>query len=253
MNNNLPIIHIHDATVAYNKRAVIWDADLELEAGKLTAIVGPNGAGKSTLIKAILNIVKPLHGYIEVEGKPVESRLKDIAYVPQRESVDWNFPISVFEVVLMGRYVHLGWLKQPKAIDKEKAINALDKLGILHLKDRQIGELSGGQQQRVFLARAIAQEAKIYLLDEPFAGVDIATEETIFKLLKSLRDSGATIIVVHHDIQTVKQYFDNVVLLNLRVIASGAVSEVFTDENLQKTYGGRLTILDKTIESVREA
>ena len=253
MNNNLPIIHIHDATVAYNKRAVIWDADLELEAGKLTAIVGPNGAGKSTLIKAILNIVKPLHGYIEVEGKPVESRLKDIAYVPQRESVDWNFPISVFEVVLMGRYVHLGWLKQHKAIDKEKAINALDKLGILHLKDRQIGELSGGQQQRVFLARAIAQEAKIYLLDEPFAGVDIATEETIFKLLKSLRDSGATIIVVHHDIQTVKQYFDNVVLLNLRVIASGAVSEVFTDENLQKTYGGRLTILDKTIESVREA
>jgi manganese/zinc/iron transport system ATP- binding protein len=246
-----PPIEVHDLTVAYDQKPVLWDIDFELPEGSLTAIVGPNGAGKSTLVKAAMGLIEASSGYTLIYGKPLDKQRNRVAYVPQRESVDWNFPISVMDVVLMGRYPHLRLFQRPGRRDREIAMNALIEMGMDSYHKRQISQLSGGQQQRVFLARALAQDADIYLMDEPLAGVDAATEDVIFNKLKELRDKGKTVVVVHHDLQNVPENFDRAMLLNLRMIAYGPTSEVFTDENLQKTYGGRLNILSQMIEESR--
>ena len=245
-----PPLEIHDLTVAYHHRPVLWDIDVTLPERKLIAVVGPNGAGKSTLIKAILGLVPRASGRVNIYGKPYETQRKLVGYVPQRESVDWDFPISVHEVVTMGRYGRLGWFWRPKRADRDAAMECLARVGMADLAARQISQLSGGQQQRVFLARALAQDATIYFMDEPFAGVDAATEHAIVATLHDLRDSGRTVVVVHHTLQTVRDYFDHVVLLNTRIIADGPISDVFTQENLRRTYGGRTTLLDTAVDAM---
>lgn len=243
-------VHIHDMTVAYHRKPVLWDVDLAVPEGKLVGIVGPNGAGKSTLIKAIMDLVPKASGWVRIYGRPYSESRQAIGYVPQRESVDWDFPISAFEVVLMGRYGHVGWIRRPGKEDRAAAEDALRKVGMEAYADRQISQLSGGQQQRIFLARALAQDARVYLMDEPFSGVDAATERAIIDILVELRSRGKTMLVVHHDLQTVRDYFDWLIMMNMRVVASGETREVFTDENLQKTYGGRLTVLSQAAEAV---
>ena len=239
-----PILDIHDVTVAYHRKPVLWDIDLTVNEPRLVGIVGPNGAGKSTLIKAVLGLVPLVSGSIQVYGQPVAQERRRIGYVPQRESVDWDFPVNVLDVVLMGTYGRLGWFRRPGAKEKAWARECLDQVGIADLARQQIGQLSGGQQQRTFLARALAQQADVYFMDEPFAGVDAATERAIAALLRQLRRDGKTLFVVHHDLRTVPSYFDQVILLNVRLIASGPTALVFTEENLRKTYGGRLAILE---------
>lgn len=233
-------VEVEDMTVAYDVRPVLWDVDMKVPRGTLAAILGPNGAGKSTLIKAMLGVLTITSGTVKfyVDHHLVTSKLerRKIAYVPQSGSVDWDFPTTVFDVVLMGRYGHIGWFHRPKAKDKEIALAMIDRMGLTDYKDRQIRQLSGGQQQRVFLARALVQEADIYLMDEPFKGVDKKTEEAIVSLLKDMKAAGKTVIVVHHDLYTVEKYFDWVTMINGRTIASGPVGEVFTDNNLHATY-----------------
>jgi manganese/zinc/iron transport system ATP- binding protein len=246
-----PPLEIHDLTVAYDKRPVLWGVDLKVPAGKLVGIIGPNGAGKSTLIKACMGVLPVAGGWIRLFGEPLGRARRRVGYVPQRESVDWDFPVNVLDVVLMGRYGHVGLFRRPGRADRDLARACLDKVGMLPYATRQIANLSGGQQQRVFLARALAQEADLYFMDEPFAGVDAATEAAIVTLLHELRDAGKTILVVHHDLPTARNYFDLLLLLNLRVVAFGPTDEVFTYELLQKTYGGRLTILSEVAEAVR--
>jgi len=246
----LPAVEVHDLTVAYGTHPVLWDVDLALPAGKLIAIVGPNGAGKSTLLKAVLGLVRPITGWVKVFGAPYRQRRSWVGYVPQRESVDWDFPTSALDVVMMGLYGRLGWLRRPGRAEREVARECLAKVGIADLASRQISQLSGGQQQRVFLARALAQDAHLYLMDEPFAGVDATTERAILTLLQELREGGRTVIAVHHDLQTVAEYFDDVVLLNMRLVAAGSVADTFTNENLQRTYGGRLTVLTQAAEAL---
>jgi manganese/zinc/iron transport system ATP- binding protein len=236
-------IEVRDLTVAYRDKPVLWDVDLEVPPGVLMAVVGPNGAGKTTLIKSILGLVRPAAGDILVNDAPYEEQRQGVAYVPQRGSVDWDFPTSVLDVVMMGLYGQLGWIRRPGAAQRSSAIEALEKVGMADYANRQISQLSGGQQQRVFLARALVQDASIYLMDEPFQGVDATTERAIVDLLQLLRVNGSTLLVVHHDLQTVPEYFDWVLLLNVRRIAAGPVSEVFTDENLRATYGGRVPYL----------
>jgi len=243
---------IHDMTVAYHRRPVLWDIDLEIPEGKLVGIVGPNGAGKTTLIKAALGLVPLASGKVEIYGKSYQQQRRLVGYVPQRESVDWDFPVTVRDVVLMGTYGQLGWFRRPGKTQHAVADRCLQQVGIFHLAHRQIRQLSGGQQQRVFLARALAQEAQLYFLDEPFAGVDAATEAAIIELLQTLRSTSKTVLVVHHDLQTVREYFDYVILLNMRLVACGPVATAFTNENLQMTYGGRLTILDEAAEAMRQ-
>jgi manganese/zinc/iron transport system ATP- binding protein len=235
-SHNTPI-QIEDLTVAYREEPVLWDVDLDVPEATLMAIVGPNGAGKSTLIKTILGLIEPSAGQIRIFGKPYPQQRKLVAYVPQRGSVDWDFPTNALDVVMMGRYGQLGWLKRPGTPERQLALDALRKVGMEDFAQRQISQLSGGQQQRVFLARALVQDAQIYLLDEPFQGVDATTERAIITVLKELKAAGRTVLVVHHDLETVPDYFDRVLLLNVRPIASGAVSEVFTPENLRRTYG----------------
>lgn len=237
------IIEVEDMTVAYNVKPVLWDIDLKIPKGVLMAIIGPNGAGKSTLIKAMLDLIKPVSGNVSFNGKSYKEERKHIGYVPQSESVDWDFPASVLDVVLMGRYGKLGWFKRPKEEDRKKSLEALEKVGMGEFVDRQISELSGGQQQRVFLARALVQEADIYFMDEPFKGVDAKTEVAIMNILKDLKNQGKTVIVVHHDLQTVEHYFDWVTLLNTQLIVSGPVKEVYTEENLNKAYRSKGKIL----------
>jgi manganese/zinc/iron transport system ATP- binding protein len=249
----IPAIEVHDLTVAYHTQPVLWDVDLVLPEGKLIAIVGPNGAGKSTLLKAMLGLVKPLTGWVKVFGASYEQRRSWVGYVPQRESVDWDFPTSALDVVMMGLYGRLGWLRRPGRAQREAALACLDKVGIRELAERQISQLSGGQQQRVFLARALAQEARLHLMDEPFAGVDATTERAILTLLQELRATGRTVVAVHHDLQTVGEYFDHVVLLNMRLVAAGPVATTFSPENLQRTYGGRLTVLTQATEALLKA
>lgn len=239
-----PVLEIHDMTVAYHRRPVLWDVDLSVEQPSLVGIVGPNGAGKSTLIKAVLGLVPLASGSVKLFGKEAGRQRALVGYVPQRESVDWDFPVSVLDVVLMGTYGRLGWFRRPGRAEREWAMECLRHVGLADLARRQIGQLSGGQQQRTFLARALAQRADIYFMDEPMAGVDAATERAIFALLRELREAGKTVLVVHHDLRTVAGYFDQVVLLNMRLVASGPTGQVFTDENLRKTYGGRLGILE---------
>ncbi|MDI3340776.1 MAG: metal ABC transporter ATP-binding protein [Sphaerobacter sp.] len=236
-------IAIRDLTVAYHDRAVLWDVDLDIPAGVLMAIVGPNGAGKTTLIKAILGLVPVVAGEVRIEGRPLAEVRRRVAYVPQRGSVDWDFPTSVLDVVMMGRYGALGWIRRPGRRERDAALAALEQVGMRDFAGRQISQLSGGQQQRVFLARALVQDAAIYLMDEPFQGVDATTERTIVGLLRELRSAGKTVVVVHHDLQTVPEYFDWVTLLNVRMIASGPVDAVFTPELLRRTYGGHIAFL----------
>lgn len=245
-------LEVHDLTVAYHRNPVLWGIDLKVAQGKLIGIVGPNGAGKSTLIKAIMGLVPVSSGWIKIFGQPFKKSLRRVGYVPQRESVDWDFPVNVMDVVLMGRYGRVGLVKRPSKEDREIARACLDKVQMLPFANRQISNLSGGQQQRVFLARALAQESDLYFMDEPFSGVDAATESAIITLLHELRERGKTMLVVHHDLPTAREYFDMLILLNMRLVAFGPTSEVFTQELLQTTYGGRLTILSEVAEAVRK-
>ncbi|MCC5828373.1 MAG: ABC transporter ATP-binding protein [Phycisphaeraceae bacterium] len=237
-------------TVAYHRRPVLWDIDYDAPEGKLIAVVGPNGAGKSTLIKACMDLVPRASGRIRFFGLPFARARSMVGYVPQRESVDWDFPVSALDVVTMGLYGRIGWLRPVRRRDRELARESLDQLGMADYADRQISQLSGGQQQRVFLARALVQQARLYLMDEPLSGVDAATEQAIIELLRRFRATGRTVIVVHHDLPTVTEYFDHVILLNMRIVAAGPVDDVFTPENLQKTYGGRLTLLDEAAQAL---
>jgi manganese/zinc/iron transport system ATP- binding protein len=245
MTEGTPAIEVNDLTVAYREKPVLWDVDLQVPQGVLMAIVGPNGAGKSTLIKAILGLVRTAAGQVLVHGRPYAEQRKLVAYVPQRGSVDWDFPTSVLDVVMMGCYGSLGWLRRPGRKEREAAMAALAQVAMEDFAERQISQLSGGQQQRVFLARALVQNAGLYLMDEPFQGVDAKTERAIVTVLQQLREAGKTVVVVHHDLETVPEYFDQVLLLNVRRIASGPVKDVFTEENLRLTYGGRVPFLQR--------
>lgn len=250
--NSVAPLEIHDLTVSYHNKPVLWGIDLVVPPGKLIGIIGPNGAGKSTLIKAAMGLLPLNSGWVKVFGEPVKKNLTRVGYVPQRESVDWDFPVSVMDVVLMGRYGRLGLIKRPSKLDRDVARECLDKVKMLPYANRQISNLSGGQQQRVFLARALAQESDLYFMDEPFAGVDAATEAAIVTLLQELKEKGKTLMVVHHDLPSAREYFDMLLLLNMRVVAFGPTEAVFTSEMLQKTYGGRLTILSEVAEAVRQ-
>ncbi|PAB57142.1 hypothetical protein CCE28_19625 [Anaeromicrobium sediminis] len=243
-------VQVNDLTVAYHKKPVLWDIDLEIPSGILMGIVGPNGAGKSTLIKTMINLIKPLTGRTLFWGEDYKVNRKRIAYVPQRGSVDWDFPTNVLDVVTMGTYGKLGWIKRPGKKEKEKGIKALEKVDMLSYSHRQISQLSGGQQQRVFLARALVQDADIYFMDEPFQGVDAKTEKAIIKLLEELKDRGKTVVVVHHDLHTVPEYFDWVTLLNTIIIDYGPMKEAFTEENLKKTYKSAIDAFYKNHEEV---
>ncbi len=243
MTGSESAIRVEDLTVAYGEKPVLWDVDMAVPPGVLMAVIGPNGAGKTTLIKAVMGLVQPVAGHVSIFGKPYRSQRQLVGYVPQRNSVDWDFPTSVLDVVMMGRYGALGWLRRPGRTEQNKAMEALEKVGMADLAGRQISQLSGGQQQRVFLARALVQDARVYLMDEPFQGVDATTERAIVTLLKEMREAGKTVVVVHHDLQTVPEYFDWVTLLNVRCVASGPVEEAFIDRNLRLTYGGRVSYL----------
>lgn len=240
------IISVQGISVSYNQKRVLANIYLELEAGNIYGVVGPNGAGKSTLFKAILGLIETDSGTVRVNDNDISEERKTVAYVPQKNDVDWTFPATVFDVVMMGRYPHKRTFQRINAEDRQKALRALQEVGIEHLRDRQIGELSGGQQQRVFLARALCQEAEVFFLDEPFVGVDMTTEEKIIQILKRLASEGKTLLVVHHDLSTVTEYFHKVILLNQRLIAYGDVATTFTNENITKAYRGQLPILHKT-------
>lgn len=245
-------VSMHALTVAYDRRPVLWDVDYDAPPGQLVAVVGPNGAGKSTLIKACLGLVPPAAGQVEFWGQPLARVRTRVGYVPQRESVDWSFPVSALDVACMGRYRRIGWCRPIGRRHREAAMACLDRVGLADVAHRQIDRLSGGQQQRVFLARALAQEADLYFMDEPFSGVDAATERAILDVLRDMRSQGRTVIVVHHDLQTVSEYFDQVMLLNMRVVAAGRIQDVFHRENIQKTYGGRLTLLAEAAEALAQ-
>uniref|UniRef100_A0A832ICR0 Metal ABC transporter ATP-binding protein n=1 Tax=Eiseniibacteriota bacterium TaxID=2212470 RepID=A0A832ICR0_UNCEI len=249
--DGVPALEAHNLTVAYHRRPVLWDVDFAVPQGALVGVVGPNGAGKSTLLKAAMGLLPLASGEVRLFGAPFPAHRARVGYVPQRESVDWDFPASVFDVVLMGRYGRRGLFRRPHAADREIARRALQHMGMAAFAGRQISQLSGGQQQRVFLARALAQEADLYLMDEPFAGVDAATEQAVIALLRELRAQGRTVVVVHHDLASVPDYFDWVLMLNLRLVAAGPVAEVFTPDHLRQTYGGRLHLLAEVGEALR--
>jgi manganese/zinc/iron transport system ATP- binding protein len=248
---NPSAISIRDVNVAYHRKPVLWEVNVEIPSGSLVGLVGPNGAGKSTLLKAIMEMVPIVSGEIQIFNESYRAQRRNVAYVPQRESVDWDFPATVLDVVLMGTYGRLGWCRLPGKRERQRAIEALAEVGIDHLQNRQISQLSGGQQQRTFLARALVQDANLFLMDEPFAAVDATTEKTIVDVLRKLQAQGKTAVIVHHDLHTVPEYFDFIVLLNMRVVASGPTVTTFTQDNLQRTYGGRLTLLDEIAEAMR--
>lgn len=247
-----PPLEVHDLTVSYRKKPVLYGVDLSVPTGSLTGIIGPNGAGKSTFVKAVSGILPLDSGWVKIFGGTYRGNCRRVGYVPQRESVDWDFPVNVRDVVLMGRYGRLRLGQRPGKADREAAAACLEQVGMLAYAERQIGNLSGGQRQRVFLARALAQESDLYLMDEPFAGVDAATEEAIVEILRELKSRGKTILVVHHDLSTVREYYDRVILLNMRLVAAGPTGEVFTPELIQKTYGGRLTLLSEVAQALGE-
>ena len=238
-------ISVKGLSVSYERKRVLSNIFLELKAGRVVGVVGPNGAGKSTLFKAILGLIEPNTGLITIRGKDPDKVRKEVAYVPQKNDVDWSFPATVMDVVLMGRYPFKGVFQRLSSEDKDIAMDALKEVGMEAFKDRQIGELSGGQQQRVFLARALCQNAQVFFLDEPFVGVDILTEEKIITILKKLAKQGKSLLVVHHDLGSVREYFDDVILLNQRLIAYGPTETTFNDENVRRTYGGQLPVLHK--------
>ncbi len=247
-----PSVETHNLTVIYDKKPAIWNIDFTLPTGKIIGIMGPNGSGKSTLLKAIMGIVEPNIGYSKIFDQELDDVRDRVSYVPQRQSVDWDFPASVWDVVAMGRYSQKGLFRRLDKSDKEIIESSLDKVHMLPYVKRQISQLSGGQQQRVFLARAIAQQADIYLMDEPFVGVDAATEEAIINLLKSMRDEGKTLLVVHHDLHTAQDYFEHLILLNSRLVAEGPMDKIFNQKNLTDTYGGTLTTLSKVANLLQE-
>ncbi|MFN5331808.1 MAG: metal ABC transporter ATP-binding protein [Bacteroidota bacterium] len=247
-----PVLEVHDLTVSYDQQPVLWNVDLSLPAGQLIGILGPNGAGKSTLIKSIMGLIPPTSGYIKIFNKPLQEVRTRISYVPQRESVDWNFPASVLDVVVMGTYGKLGLFRRPGKKEIQIAEDALEQVGMTAFTKRQISELSGGQQQRVFIARALAQQADLYLMDEPFAGVDMATETAIFQLLQDMARTGKTVLVVHHDIHSAMNFFEWVIMLNLHLVASGPKDQVMTEELLRKTYGGKLNLLTQVTDLIRK-
>ena len=246
-------LHVEDLTVSYDDRPALWDIDLNIPPGVMAGVVGPNGAGKSTLLKAVLGLVPLSAGHVRLFGYPYRNQRRRVGYVPQRSSVDWDFPTTAVDVVTMGLYGKLGWLRWPGRRERDLALRALDEVGMEALADRQISELSGGQQQRVFIARALVQQPDILLLDEPMAGVDATTERSIIDILGRLRSEGRTIIVVHHDLQTVQRYFDWLVMLNVRVIAAGPLDAVYTPRNLRRTYGGQVALLDAGGEATDES
>ena len=248
-----PALELHDLTVSYAKKPVLYGVDVQVPQGALVGIIGPNGAGKSTMIRAIMGLTPASSGWVQIFGESFEKNRHRVGYVPQREQVDWDFPVNVMDVVLMGRYGRRGWLRRVTKEDKKIAEESLDKVGMLPFRNRQIANLSGGQQQRVFLARALAQQSDLYLMDEPFAGVDATTERAIVTLLQELQSQGKTILVVHHDLTTAKEYFDHLLLLNMRLVSFGKTQDVFTVEQLQKTYGGRLTILSDVAAKASQA
>lgn len=239
-------IEVKGLSVSYGRKRVLTNIHLRVMSGSVYGVIGPNGAGKSTLFKSILGIIDTSAGNISVFGKEIDEVRKRVAYVPQKDEVDWTFPATVYDIVMMGRYPHLSLLQRPGKKDHELTLSALEDLGIADLKDRQIGQLSGGQQQRVFIARALCQEADLFFLDEPFVGVDILTEEKIISILKRLAAEGKTLLVVHHDISSVEDYFDQVILLNQRLIASGPTTKAFSQQNMAMAYGPQLTILHNT-------
>jgi manganese/zinc/iron transport system ATP- binding protein len=249
---SLPLT-IRDLTVAYHRKPVIWDIDLTIPEGKLVSIVGPNGAGKTTLIKACLDLIPRSSGEVSIYGQPYKQARQRVGYVPQRESVDWDFPVSALDVVAMGTYGQLGWFRRVSKRSKALSMQALERVGLADYAHRQISQLSGGQQQRTFLARALVQDADIYFMDEPFAAVDAATERAIVEMLKEIQERGKTVLVVHHDLATVPQYFDWTVLLNMRVVAAGPTDEVFNQQNLRRTYGGKLTLLTQAANEVEKS
>ncbi len=249
-NSTLTPLSIQDMTVAYHRKPVLWEVDYTAPKGSLIAIVGPNGAGKSTLIKAALDLIPRVSGDVTVFGRPYRENRHRVGYVPQRESVDWDFPVNALSVVAMGLYRRIGWCRPVTRKYRRLALEALARVGMADFAFRQICQLSGGQQQRVFLARALAQDADLYFMDEPFASVDAATERAIVAVLHELRGGGKTALVVHHDLQTVAEYFDHVVLLNMRIVAAGSTRDVFTSDNLRKTYGGKLALLDQVGQSM---
>lgn len=248
-----PPVEIHDLTVAYREKPVLWDIDLTVPERRLVAVIGPNGAGKSTLIKATLGLLPLAAGTVSIFGKPYREQRRLVGYVPQRSSVDWSFPTNALDVVTMGTYGKVGWVRRPGKAERDYALHCLDQVGMADYANRQISQLSGGQQQRVFLARALAQDAQLYFMDEPFVGVDATTERAIVRLLHALRDRGKTVICVHHDLDSAPEYFDYVVLLNVRLIAAGSFAEVFTPENLTRTYGGRMHNLQARTEAATTA
>jgi manganese/zinc/iron transport system ATP- binding protein len=245
-----PLLEFHDVTVAYGRRPVLWNIDLVVESPCLFGIIGPNGAGKSTLVKAALGLVPLAGGSIRFFGRPFAAVRRRVGYVPQRESVDWDFPVTVTDVVLMGTYPRLGWFRRPGARERGLARECLARVGLDDVAGRQIGRLSGGQQQRVFLARALAQEAEIYVLDEPMAGVDARSQELIFRVLADLRAAGRLVVVVHHDLRSAAEWFDRVALVDMRLVAAGPTADVLTADNLQRTYAGRLDVLDELARAV---
>ena len=240
-----PIIEAHNLTVLYGRKPAIWNVDFKLPEGQVIGIMGPNGSGKSTLLKAIMGVVNPTTGYTKVYDQELEKIRHKVSYVPQRQDIDWDFPASVWDVVSMGRFHIRGLFKRLTSEDHDIIQESLEKVNMLGFAKRQISQLSGGQQQRVFLARALAQQGKLFLMDEPFAGVDIATEEMIVDLLKDMQSKGKTLVIVHHDLHTAQSYFDHLVLLNTRLVACGKISDVFTDQILTDTYGGKLTTISK--------
>jgi manganese/zinc/iron transport system ATP- binding protein len=246
-------IEIHDLTVSYNRRPVLWNIDVRIPEGVVVGIIGPNGAGKSTLLKAVMGLLRLSSGWIKFYGKTLDEQRGLVGYVPQREEVDWDFPITVRDLVLMGRYGRLGLFRRPKKEDHAHVDRALEKVGMASFADRQIGNLSGGQQQRIFLARALAQESRIYLMDEPFAGVDATTEQAIVDLLLEMRREKRTLLVVNHDLQAAREYFDYLLLVNRRLVAFGPTEEVFTEDLLRKTYGGHLTVLSRAAEAIKQS
>ena len=252
MNKREPALKIHQLTVNYEKTPVLWDISLEIPQGKLVAIVGPNGAGKSTFLKTALGLIKPISGMVSFFGEPLKKVRRLVAYVPQRESVDWDFPITVFDLVLMGRYGRRGIFNRPSRSDRQAVSTYLAMVGLESFASRQISQLSGGQQQRAFLARALIQEADVYFMDEPFTGIDISSSKTIISILQRLRDQGKTLFVVHHDLKTISEIFDWVILLNMHLVGCGAIQEVFTSEMIQKTYGKESLLLDEAARLSQE-
>jgi len=245
-------IETHNLTVSYNRRPVLWNIDFELPTGKIIGIIGPNGSGKTTLLKAIMGLVPTSSGYVKIFNQDLEDVRSRVSYVPQRESVDWDFPASVMDIVLMGRYKKNNLFKRITKADHDIAAEALEKVNMLEFSNRQISQLSGGQQQRVFIARSLAQGADLYIMDEPFVGVDAATEEAILNLLHDMKNQGKTVVVVHHDLQTAKDFFDWIVLLNTRMVAAGPKEEIFNKKLLQEAYGGKLNVLSQVGDLMKE-